>query len=376
MFPKVRFEVSAGLYIDFLNYMLEKQWHIFNIVSTRFGFRAVCYAEDYKTIAEASRRYQCKVRIIEKTGIYFTLRKIKKRKGLLVGAALFLILSFAFSYLIWDIKINTEDVVMKNEVVKRLYNCDIKPGSFYTEDKLLQAEENIIRSIDGISYLSLNFYKGLLVCETAPRSYKANYISDRTQQNIYSKMSGIITDIRVYTGYSQVELGQSVSQGDLLVSDSTTDIFGNTYYSDTRAYIEALCNKTYSVFIPFEKTEQLLTGQMDKDILLEFLDTEISIKTADLSQWQASTEKSKIQFFSLFGFHLPMTVKTIYHYQLADMKIETDTLTARAIARLQLQNMIDNDILLKNETDRSYDYIISEEGLQLNCIVTGNYQIS
>lgn len=376
MFAKVRFSVTAGLYTDFLNYIIEENYQLFDIKSTQFGFEAVCYAENYRKIASAAGRFQCKIRIIGKKGIYFRLRKFRNRKGLLAGALIFMLLTYVFSNIIWDIRINAADSTMEAEIAALLYRQNISPGSFYSAEKLQQAREDILFSGTDISFISLNFYKGILDCKAYPKKRKADYISDLTDQDIYSSMTGIITDLRVYSGYSQVELGQSVSQGDLLVSHITSDIFENTYTSRTRAYIEALCDKKYSVYIPFRKHTQVLTGKSDKTVYIEFAGKSFCVDKADIAQWPSSVDKTKIDYFTFMGFHLPFTVREISHYQLTDVMIENDTLTARNIAGLQLQHLIENDDLLKEEINRSYDFIIDDEGLQLNCTVTGHYRIA
>ena len=79
MFAKVKFEVTAGFVNDFLNYLAEKQIEVSDIERTTFGFLAVCRAQDYKTVSKAGKKFQCRVRIAEKKGIYFLMRKPLKR---------------------------------------------------------------------------------------------------------------------------------------------------------------------------------------------------------------------------------------------------------------------------------------------------------
>ncbi len=125
MIAKVRFCAYSGLSNEFLNYLCENDIAVFSIVFDQFGFTAVCYAEDYKFIARAGKKYQVKVRITEKKGLWFSFRFLLKRKGILLGIALSGVMMFFFSFLIWDININTTDETLKNELVAQLFNRDI-----------------------------------------------------------------------------------------------------------------------------------------------------------------------------------------------------------------------------------------------------------
>ena len=148
MVAKVKFRAYSGLSNEFLNYLCENNIAIFNIVFDQFGFTAVCYAEDYKYIARAGKKYQVKVRIQGKKGLWFSCRFLLKRKGILVGVTVALVMLYLFSFLIWDIKINTSDEVMKNELTVQLFNRNIYPGVFYTEEKLTKAEKELIHIND------------------------------------------------------------------------------------------------------------------------------------------------------------------------------------------------------------------------------------
>ncbi len=376
MFAKVVFQVTAGLYMQFLNFLAENDINLSEIRYTSLGFTAVCYGEDYFFIAKNSKKFQSKVRIVKKKGLYFNFRCFKKRKGLAAAAVLFFIVTYIFSNIIWIININTDQKPLKNLLAKQLFEENIFAGSFYSEEKLADAIENIMLENEQLGYMTLNFYKGTLQCNIYERTNREEYINNLGMNNIYSRKNGVITDIRVYDGYSQVTLGQSVMAGDLLVSNLYTDKHGNIYTGKTRAYIEAACDESYSVFIPFSKKAQLLTGEKAEDVSLYLAGSEFKIKTADISSWQNSLKHEKMEYFSFLGFHLPLTVKTTVYYRTEEKTVEKDILTALSYGKTQLEHIITNDEKLKKEKEREFHYTIHPDGLTVICNLSGIYEIT
>ena len=373
---KVCFYACAGLYIDFLNYLGENDISLQSIKTDSLGFTAICDSRDYFFIAKSSKKFQTKVRMVNKIGIYFKIRSIFQRKGLLVAVIVFCILSYLYSEIIWNINIKTDDIQLKNEIAGQLFCNGIYAGSCYDKEVFTKAAENIMITNNSLGYITLNFYKGTLDCNVYIKENKVDYISQLSEDNIYAQKNGIITDIRVYEGFSQLQTGQSVSKGDVLVSNLYTDRHGNTYSVKTRAYIEAACEEIYSIFVPFEKDIELLTGTEEKEISVLFDNREYKLGKADLTTQNSYMKREKLEYFSVLGFHFPLTVKTVTYYHTDNKTVTKDVSVALAYGKLQLQHIISNDEKLKKEYTREYSYKLYQDGLQVSCLLNGIYEIT
>ncbi len=376
MIPKIKIRIYSGFYNDFLNFICENDIPVFNVQAEELGVVAVCYARDYRKICRLRKRFQTKIKIISKKGIWFKINNLLERKGIFLGGLIFLAMMYLFSLVIWDININTVDSTLKNEIISGLFNQDIYPGVIYSEEKLNNAESAILAVNDKIRYISLNFYKGVIDCEINEIIPREDYLSGLKNENIYAQLSGIVSDIRVYDGYAAVELGQSVTEGDLIVSSLFADRHGNQYTSETRAYIEAICDKSYSIEIPFKKNIQILTGKSYTESIVYFLGKEITPKGNSTNYYENSLEKTELEYLTVMGFHLPASIKRIYHYEMENINLKTDSLTARKTAQLQLEHIISADDKLKQEINRQYEYEITETGLLVYCHINGYYEIT
>ena len=73
MHSRVKIEIISGLYQEFLNYLVENEFYISSVKSTDFGVTLICKSREYKRIAKAARKYQCRTKILKKKGLYYKL---------------------------------------------------------------------------------------------------------------------------------------------------------------------------------------------------------------------------------------------------------------------------------------------------------------
>ncbi len=372
--PKVRFKILYGYSREFINFLAENNYNLENILPIELGYEVTANAADYRRIAGKAKKFQCRTKILYKKGIYFSFAKLLKRKGIYAGCVLFLMLSYVFSLMVWKVEIHTTDDGIKSSVISTLFENDVYPGVFYPAEKMEILKRNIMRENKNIGYIAFNFYKGVLQCEIYPVNHSENYKKNKTEYNIYAELSGVITDLRVYSGYTSLQPGQSVTRGDLLVSNVITTKYEYTSTSLTDAYIEGICKKEYSIFIPFEKEIKLLTGKMLTEKTLYFMGKEYKIIKAD--KQGEYTHRTGLKNLNISGFNLPATIKTDTYYLLENTKINYDLPMALDKGKTALNTIIVNDVKLKKELSRNYSYRLQEDGVNLYCVTEGYYQMT
>lgn len=373
---KVRFEVFSGLYCEFLTALIEKEIYVSDIKSTDFGFTADCMARDYKKIAMLAKKYQCRTKICQKKGVYFKTKWILKRKGLLLGGVLVFVYIFIFSHIIWRIDIVSSDTAISQDVQSLLYNEDIYAGSIYSKEKNSRTVQRIFMDVDNVGYVTMNFSGGVLTCKIDSAINKLPYLENSTNGNIVATESGVIKDLRVYKGFSQVQAGQSVYKGDILVSATYIDRNGTLQQVMPRAYVEAVCEKEYVAQIDFEKEVLVRTGQASQQTLIKFCGLDIKTKGADIKGWDNYDTERRFENMNILGFCLPVTVEKTFYYRKAPVQINRDEDTAFLAAVKVIEAMVENDRALIGVTDREYRSMADSKSLTVVCTVYGNYDIT
>ena len=292
MTSKVYFEVYSGLYCEFLNYLVEKEIFVSLIKSTDFGFTATCMAKDYKKIARAAKKFQCKTKIIRKNGLYFKSRKVLARKGIVLSVALVFLYVFLFSKLIWRIDIIAPSKNITEDVNTILYENNCYAGAVFNQEKNQNIIQKIFMDVDNVGYVTLNFYKGILTCKVDATINKMPYLENSTSGNITASLDGVIEELEIYNGFSDIQIGQTVLKGDVLVEPTYVDRNGTLQQVMPRAFIKAYCLKEYSAQTDFNKEVFIRTGKYTEQVSLKFIGKKILIKKADIDAYkQYESEK-------------------------------------------------------------------------------------
>ena len=119
-----------------------------------------------------------------------------------------------------------------------------------------------------------------------------------------------------------------------------------------------------------------MTGKYDTETTVFVFGIPFEFKNTEQTDVDNRLEKTNIDYISVLGFRLPLTVRRTKYYELESMSMNSDILSARNIARLQIEQMIKNDEKLIREASRQYNYSFDSDSFTVNCIVKGCYQIT
>ncbi|MBP1571144.1 MAG: sporulation protein YqfD [Oscillospiraceae bacterium] len=376
MTSKVYFEVYSGLYCEFLNYLVEKEIFLSLIKSTDFGFTATCMAKDYKKIARAAKNFQCKTKIIRKNGLYFKSRKVLARKGIVLSAALVFLYVFLFSKLIWRIDIIAPSKNITEDVNSILYENNCYAGAVFNQEKNQNIIQKIFMDVDNVGYVTLNFYKGILTCKVDATINKMPYLENSTSGNITASLDGVIEELEIYNGFSDIQIGQTVLKGDILVEPTYVDRNGTLQQVMPRAFIKAYCLKEYSAQTDFNKEVSIRTGKYTEQVSLKFIGKKILIKKADIDAYKQYESEKYFENITILGFSLPLTKETIRFYEKESVNIEKDEQSAYDAAKKAVDTTIKSDTSLLVADKYEYYSKTTEDGVTVFCRVYGHYDIT
>lgn len=376
MTSKVYFEVYSGLYCEFLNYLVEKEIFVSLIKSTDFGFTATCMAKDYKKIARAAKNFQCKTKIIRKNGLYFKSRKVLARKGIVLSAALVFLYVFLFSKLIWRIDIIAPSKNITEDVNSILYENNCYAGAVFNQEKNQNIIQKIFMDVDNVGYVTLNFYKGILTCKVDATINKMPYLENSTSGNITASLDGVIEELEIYNGFSDIQIGQTVLKGDVLVEPTYVDRNGTLQQVMPRAFIKAYCLKEYSAQTDFNKEVFIRTGKYTEQVALKLIGKKILIKKADIDAYKQYESEKYFENITILGFSLPLTKETIRFYEKESVNIEKDEQSAYDAAKKAVDTTIKSDTSLLLADKYEYYSKTTEDGVTVFCRVYGHYDIT
>ena len=157
----VSFRVEGKFAERFLNLLSRSGIPVFQTRYTKEGFVAQTTVKKYFAIRPFARKTHVRVRIVERRGLPFLLRRWKRRKGLLVGVAAFLLLLFLSGQFVWEIQINGNQTVTDDEILQSLEEMGLSRGSWKESLDVQKMAILLRQQYEQIGWAAINLVGGV-----------------------------------------------------------------------------------------------------------------------------------------------------------------------------------------------------------------------
>lgn len=211
----VMLKVSGPMPEKFINLCMMEKKHILSITRKKEDFIVCIKLQDFFAIRPLVRKSHNSIEVIGYWGLPFFKRKIKRRKMLVVGGILFLlIINILMSY-IWFVDI----IGIKNVPVEKIKECvyqyGLKPGVLKDSVLTKNIENQVLLTIPEVAWVSVSFTGTRAVVEIVEKTIPTEF--DKTPGDIIAEKDGVITEVIALAGKSMVQKGDTVKKGDILI---------------------------------------------------------------------------------------------------------------------------------------------------------------
>lgn len=203
----------------FLNLLVKEEMFIWDVhhQSSTCIFLKVS-RRDFAHLKSIIRKVSCRLEIVDKKGLPFIYWRLKKRKFLVGGATLGLVIIYILSSLIWTIEITGSKNINEQLIIEQLHELGVRKGEFKSKFDLKNLENTLLLKNQELSYIHINFSGTKLKIELVEKEDPPPTIDMDTPTNIIADRDGIIEKILVYGGKAVVREGDLVKKGDLLIT--------------------------------------------------------------------------------------------------------------------------------------------------------------
>ena len=315
---------------------------LYNVV--RIAHNEVSFEVDDKQVKKV-KRYIANFNVTKKlTGLKKVPSLLLANIGIILGVffgSIFYILASQFT---WQIKVYGTKELTENQILQVLSENNIKTGKINLHSKE-EIEEILLNKYDRIAQVSV-IKQGTAIFINL--SEKLVYV-ETEYLPIVAKYNGIITEINIITGTTNIKVGDYVNKGDILVLPFNLDSNGNKVSVKPIAEIKA------EIFVvgksEISKTEQVLvrTGRTQ---------TEYKYKIFNLNLFSSKFKNSFALFESFMynenvGDLLPLS-RDVYTYY------ELDYVTKTNNFEKEKQSLIEKSVYQARK-DLPIGEILSEE---------------
>ena len=268
-----------------------------------------------------------KASVLKKYGLPFFMSKMQRRKIFVIGFVCCMIFWILMSRFIWNIKIEgnytlTEDVLL-DYLDEKNVRVPMKKSSLHLED----LEKALREDYDVITWTSVQL-KGttllVYIKENEMPSYDQVSQDEETEgMDLIATRSGMVSYIITRSGVPQVAPGDTVQEGDVLVSGAVPVYNDDTtvrkyQYVEADADIKLLYTESVSVKRDILYEEKMYSGEQKKMFLLGINDKEWDIKWGKITydDYDVSGEKKQVKLLEHLYLPIYYGTKTVQEYKM------------------------------------------------------------
>lgn len=259
----VRLEAEGGFPERLLNLAVRQHLPLWNTRRKGIVLSACCFASDYRKLRPLMRKTGMRMRVKERHGVPFFLRRYRGRWGIPVGIAVFFMVISLLSGRIWSVDVVGIQKADKEAILTELARMGVKIGSKIDDLNLQEIQLNALKQLDDISWLAVNLEGSIARVEI--RETDEDRITPPVKtapSNLKARCDGVILSTSVTSGQAMVKPGEAVVKGTLLISGVVELGEGKgVIFRRATGVILAETKHTLEVSVPLKQQQLLPTGK-------------------------------------------------------------------------------------------------------------------
>ncbi len=203
----------------FINLCKNKEIEIIQIFLINQNWYCKLRCRDYKKLKVFIKKTGCVCRIKEKRGLPFVIKKAGKRKGLLIGGILFVLVLSQCSGRIWHISVEGGFLHTREQMLQVMQQkLGVYGGVHGIGVDCFEIEKQLRLDYNEIGWISVE-KKGCQLFVRLNESTMPKTAGTREEpSHIIAAQDGIVRKIEVMAGIPLVKPGDKVKKGDILIS--------------------------------------------------------------------------------------------------------------------------------------------------------------
>ncbi len=358
-------DISAGLRaINAAGIQVSHVEHI-NDLTLRFTVSRA----DAKQLRRITDRRGETLRIFRGAGIYWFFKRLIRRPVLVAGLLLILLLTLYLPSRILFVEVQGNLAVPTRQIIAQAAQCGIGFGVSRREVRSERMKNALLESIPELQWAGINTYGCRAVISVRERTEPERQEQDTGVSSIVAARDGVIRELTVVSGSPVCKVGQSVKEGQVLVSGySDLGICIRAEHAEGEIFAET--SRTYSAAIPSQWLQRGQQGSSSKKYSLIIGKKRINFtKGSGISPTSCGKMYAEYYLTLPGGFQLPVALAV---EEWSDR--ETDAYTIdEAQAQSQLSRYAQADLtaqMVAGSIEAKYEAFSSPQGLY--CL-TGRY---
>ena len=354
--------IVEGYYIErFINICRNQNYMMWNIKKANdINIELNIEIKQFRQICKIAQKTQCKIEIKAKRGLPFLLNKYKKRKLFILLLFLILFLIFFSSQFVWNIEITEESGLTIENIMEDIQNAGLRIGILKNKVDTKEIINKVRLQRNDIAWIGIELKGTNAIVKLVKAEEKPEIVDENEYCNIVSDKNGVITKINAQDGTANVNIGDTVSVGDVLINGWMEGKYTGVRYVHAKGEVEARVWYTMNKTIEYTTTEKQYTGNEDINYGIKVNNFKINFPkgVSKFNFYDTIETENKVKLFS--NFYLPISVvKTTYkEYEEIEKTYSLEEAKNLGIQEIEkeLKNQIENKENIVNKNINTYEH--------------------
>lgn len=325
-----------------------------------FCIRFKIHSADYPAVKSLRGMSGLEIKVSSSRGGKRLAKHLKRRIALFSCLAVLVAALAVSSLFIWNIEVSGNEKVSDAEIIRILNECGISYGTFWPAVSSDGVRSQMLLRLDDISWIAVNLHNSKAEITVHERVSKPEIYDKDKFCDIAAEKSGIITEMFVFEGEPRVAVGDTVTEGDILVSGLMQSETGDDRLVHAKAEIKARTWYSLSAVTPLTETYKTSVCSSKRAISFVFGKNVINFRSDSRNKSTACDKIIKYKDASLNKvFTFPIGViserelRRNTQIQTIDVDAETERIKADLLSELERR--------LGGGTVTDYSYSVSDD---------------
>lgn len=253
----VVFCAEGGFSERFINLCHINGISLWNVQNDGVKVRAFTTVEGFALLEEPAKNSGMTLKIERERGLRFFIKRHKWRCGAAFGIIFVLLFLVFMSGFIWEVEVVEADGVNVENFTESLAELGVKPGVRKSKIDILEVQNSLMEEYGNLLWVSLNIFGGKAQVEITVAVEEKDQVDTHTPVNIVAKKQGTVTLVKGYFGENVVKEGESVTEGQLLISGVVANSDGSEKFvraggevlAETKSTVKSVRNYSSRAFV-------------------------------------------------------------------------------------------------------------------------------
>ena len=317
-----------------------------------FTIELLLPAKDITRALAACERAMCELQIVKRYGFHCVFGGLLRRPVFLLLLVLASLAAIIVPKFVFFYTVTGNERVPEELILRTLDELGVGVGAYGPSIKPQAVKNKILCRIPELKWITIQ-QSGMRATVVVREREPSEVVYERkSPRNVVALHAGTITRVSVLAGNCLCKPGDSVTQGQLLVS-AYTDLGYKTQVSSALAEIYAKTWRKSKTVTPATALQKQYTGETHRSISLRFGSRRVTLFGGGTDAMDCDKQTVYHQFTLPGGIYLPIGIEItqISDYDTREKELDeaqTQTLLRTFAARQETQEMVAGEILDEN----------------------------